>query len=352
MAWKPKEKELTREEAVALARAEAAPYWHNSGPLVVGIRHEGRPLAMPLDDGFAAKVWLVYFIDPAEYSGIEALHYAAEFNRRYAYLQVHPLVVLRTAFRALTDAKVVENYLRANQLQYPVALDPEGTLAAGFGVQATPSVLLVDRGTTRALRTGVKWMDGFEAELQRFLRTDDPGLALPNRYEEAPGRVRDRLKLDFGRGHGAAFPKPGFGAPTAQGFATGLFTGEQRAPGELQLSLTGRWIQDGDRIATQDPTAEISLRSPSAAFGLIAQSLAKVREDAHITFEVNGKPAFDVFGDEDLHFDDEGHALIRADLPRLYLALRALPPRERDLTLRFPHANRAPVALYGFRFGD
>ena len=56
MAWKPKEKQLTPEEAIAQARKELAPYWLNSEPLLAAVRGDDQKITVhPLAKDFESK---------------------------------------------------------------------------------------------------------------------------------------------------------------------------------------------------------------------------------------------------------------------------------------------------------
>src|SRR5581483_9150852 len=95
MVWKPKEKELTPEEAVAAAKKELAPFWHGSPPLLAGVLSPQGVTAHPLDPAFGAKSWLLFFLDPTDAAGESAFSYARELHRRYHQHNVGCLLVFR-----------------------------------------------------------------------------------------------------------------------------------------------------------------------------------------------------------------------------------------------------------------
>ena len=96
MAWKPKEKPLTHEEAIAVARAELAPFWMGSEPLIAAIRaREGKASVHPLDKDFERRSWALIFVDLMNYKGEGVLRYAREWARRYAAHNLGVLLVVR-----------------------------------------------------------------------------------------------------------------------------------------------------------------------------------------------------------------------------------------------------------------
>jgi hypothetical protein len=350
MVWKPKEKELTPEEAVALAKKELRPFWHGSAPLLAGVAHGGRVTAHPLDPEFLKRPWLIVFIDPTDFSGESVFLHIREFVKRYQQHDLGFLIVLSPTFQFLRDANSVEHLLRKHQITVPVAVDADLMLSRAFGAASLPRVILLSEGRFAIERSGSEWVKDLELDIQKFLRVKDPGLPLLPVFRSAEKLNSDAGRADFGRGRGVDFGSPGFGPP-AGAFATAKFAGAR--PPILpsgRYHLSGTWIQDADRIATSDPAAVLTFHCPSEGLALVAQTLARTREPAKIVVEAGGVPVMDVFGGMDLGFDDEGQSVVRVDDPRIYEALIHLPAKSREITLRFPTADRVATAIFGVRF--
>src|SRR4051812_43129684 len=81
--WKSKEKEISVEEATALAKQELAPFWFGSSPLLVGVFIDEKYIAVPLEESFNKKPWLLFFIDMTDFSSETLLLYSQEWHRRY-----------------------------------------------------------------------------------------------------------------------------------------------------------------------------------------------------------------------------------------------------------------------------
>lgn len=358
MAWKPKEPELTLEQAVELATKELASFWHGSKPLLAGVRNGNAVQAFPLDLTFNERTWMLFFVDPTRSSGEVGLFYAREWHRRFAEHKIGVIIIFRPAFGFLRETRAIEQLMRREHFDYPLVVDAEGMLSAAFGVHELPKFVLFSKGKAILDRSGPEWTKGAESAIQTFLRASDPGLSLhpvidlddPNRPEWKRFKAREAGQMDFGAGRGIKYPAPGFGGP-AGGFRAGAFKGERPAklePG--QLFIRGKWLQDGDRIATADPDAQIGFRSPSSNIILVAQSLSKTGEPGKIIVEINDTPAYDACAGGDMVFDDEGHSVVRVEHGKQYEVLRGVPEKDREVTLSFPFADRASVALYGLRF--
>ena len=353
MVWKQKEKELTPEEAVKMAKAELAPFWMGSPPLLAGVKNNGtKASAYPLDPTFAEQKWLLLFFDPTDQAGENALIFAKEWHRRFAGQELKVLAIMKAVYPFLKDPKALSQIARDMDLPFPLVSDANETLFPAFGVDAFPAVLLVERNRNVLKRTGLRWADGLELEMHGFFRSQDPGLPLLPPFVPHGKLHEDILRVEFGRGHGGRFPVPGFGN-IANGFGSGLFTAP-RPPklGTGEIYLSGKWIQDVDRIVTSDPKAELGIECSSSRFGLVAKSLSKTVEVPRVIIEAAGVPLGDVFSDEHLAFDEEGQSCIHVTEGQLYHVIQKLPAKSRSLTLRFPMAERVQVALYGMRFSE
>lgn len=320
MAWKPKEKELTKEEAVAAAKKQLAPYWIGSTPLVAGVEREGALLAFPLEEAFEKKPWLVFHIDPTSLSGRTALTFAREFHQRYARHELGMLFVLEPRYDYLNNRDLLETFLRREQLEFPLVIDHDGRLSAALGIRTSPELLLIDQARIISRYKAIPPLDKAEIALQKFLRSRDPGLALLTPYESRRSLHLDTLQVDFARD-----VKPASGK--------------------------GNWKRASDHIWTNDKDAEISIRIPGASLFVIARSLAKVAEPAKIVVQTEEGTVLDVFAGDDLSYDEDGNSLLKIEQPRLYHALEKTPEKQRNVTLRFPFADKVPVALYGIRVG-
>lgn len=324
MVWKPKEKELTKEEAVELARKELQPYWHGSSPLLAGVTTAQGPTAFPLDPEFFKKPWLVTVIDPSTFTGRNVLEFVREMERRFRpQQQLTPLLILKKSYSFFTELKNIEGLIRSESIQFPLVVDHDGMLVKAFKVTQTPAVALVSEGKVEWLRQGEGWYKGIEADLHLFFRKDDPGLPLlpvwttPESYRlELPG-------LEFGQGRVDA----------------------------KRVKMSGSWKFETECATPVDNDATVEFQLSGEALSLIARVTKISPEPAKIVFELSGAPAYDMYSGGDLDFDDEGQSLVRVEGPKIYSVLQGVPAKFRSVTMRFPNANRVPLSLYGLRMG-
>lgn len=327
MAWKPRAKQLTPAEAVAHARSELAPFWLGAEPMLAGVRTaDGRATAHPLDKSFDQRAWVILFGDLTDFTGEGVLAFAREWMRRYSSHELFALFVVRSTYSFLNSAKALPPLLRKSFESFPVVLDNDGLIAEAFDVKPNgwPAVKLVNQRKVHFERSGPRWAEGVEKEIQSYLRIKDPGLPL------AP-----------------PFTSPEFVFKASSGAELG-----QRARSPI-FRLDGKIALEQDRVIVQSSAASIRFRSPLSRVSVIAQSLLlSAGEPAHIRVELDGGPVFDAVSGPDLTFGDDGGSEIKVTDGRLYHALQGLPHKSREITLRCPDADRLPVAIYGVRFAE
>ena len=352
MVWKPKEQELTPEEAIALASAELKPYWIGSEPLLAGVVNGATAAVHPLRADFSEKNWLLFFLDRHSHVGTSALHAAREWYRRYSSNGLSFLVFLREGYKELSDATVIEESLiRPMQLGFPVAIDKSGALAAAFRAEILPKVLLLSGRKTLFERDGPDWGKGAELEIQRFLRVADPGLPLLRAADFAALSRVDHSAVEFGRGRSPEVRFAGVERSREQNNERSRDQ-DKGALSEIGVRLNGKWEQVEEKAWSADRNATVSFKSPTTVVSLVARATRRVQAPPRIVVEVNGIPPFEVFAGSDLDLGDEGGAVLRVSTGRLYDALVRLTATDRNIVLRFPDTDEVPIELYGLRFGE
>lgn len=327
MAWKPKEKQLTPEEAVEHARRELAPYWLGTDPLLAGLRGaDGKATAHPLDKAFDKKAWLIYFADLTSFDGETLLQYAREWVRRYSGYELGQLLVVRKSYSFLSSAKSLQGIFRKPPDAFPVAIDSDGLLTEAFGggKAVYPAVKLLHQRKVVFDHSGPEWFRGLEKEMQQFLRLKDPGLPLAPPFEPAGSYPHDVSTAELGAGVRSSIFK-----------------------------FTGKIAQEQERVVAQDPSATIRFTSSASRVSIVAQSVSSTEEPSRVRVELNGDTVYDAVAAADLSFGDDGGSEIKVRQGRLHHALHSLPiDKGREITLRFLDADRLPVAIYGARFSN
>jgi len=327
MAWKPKERELTEEEAVDQARKELKPRWLHADPLFTVLyegegqdeRTLGEPKLFPLDKSFRARRWLLFFFDPTSYVDRAFHTHLKDLVRRYGQQGLTPLVVLAGRPPFLLDLPQQIHFLRSLKAEWALVSDVEARIAKAFGLTQFPAVVLMDRGVLALQAVGPQELPGFEERLQAYLWKLEPGLPM---YPALPtsGVLREELfRLDF----------------DPQGVGPLKFS---RPPGEL--------IDGGYLIS--DPTLTVSFESPGPEVGFVFAPQSP-EEVAHAVVESEGMPIYDSYHGEELRMDDEGRTGFVINEAKLYRATRGLPDSFRKLVIRFPGADKMPLRWYGVR---
>lgn len=359
MAWKPKEKDLTAEEAVALARKELEPLWFRSDPLICGVVGENGPQAVPIDSGFLKKSWLMVFTDPTLFSGDAVYRYVREWSKRYSGHGLGFLLVFRQAYRFYRDRPVINAIIDREEINLPLVVDAEGALAHAFGVTGYPQAVLIRTGGQVIHHSaGKNWSEDLEPKIQAFLWESDPGLPLSPPADLSIGLSSDWYSLEFGfdaaPAVAAKFPLPQFpaGAETKRTVKFAGMRTDQMEP--LEVFLAGEWTQEADRMVTHDPQATIGVTAPSGRVSILAESLGKHDDlrSSKIVVMIHDKSAYEAVAGDSLTLDESGQSLVRVREARVYPILKALPAKDREITFKMINADREPIAIYGIRYGD
>ena len=333
MAWKPKEKKLSAEEAIDLAKKELAPYWFGSAPLLAGIHSAGKVSAHPLDPKFVDKTWVILFIDATTFAGEAALGFFQEWFHRYGSHDLNFLLFLRFPYQNVYTRTAIEEVLiQAQGLTFPVAIDVDGSLGAAFGAIQTPKVVCLKGGRLLFEYSGPTCAHDGEVTLQKLLRTVDPGLPLLPVMFSDPQIIQDR-RIDVGSIE--------FGTNSKTIIESATEVPDAVPAG--RLVYTGEWKREAELMLTSDPKATISFRSPAQRISVIARSKQKTIETGIIQVQINGLSAYEAFRGRQLSSDDEGNTVLKISSGWLYEALFLKPiaislcgfPRQTVLRFQF-----------------
>ncbi|HUP58655.1 MAG TPA: hypothetical protein VM598_14445 [Bdellovibrionota bacterium] len=352
MVWKPKEKELTLEEAIEQARRELSPFWLGCAPMLAANRGEdGKLSVFPLTKEFSEVPRVFLFVDPTQPGSEYLLQFGREWGRRYQAHGCGFLAALRTPYSVASQAPEFQEFARRTSLGFPIVLDRDGLLADALAGPKLPAVVLLHEGKTVFVATNWTEPEAIELKLQEYFRRKDPGLPLRPPYRRDATVPSETISLELGLGRGHAFPAPKF-RPGTGGFHAARFEGEVRAeklpPGTFQIR--GSWLQDGDRILTSDPESAISFHASRANVAIVAQCVSKISGHGRITVELEGRPIFEIFAGSALQMEEDGQSRVQVGALQLYPILRALPPESRSVCLRFTGAKEFPLAIHGLRF--
>ncbi len=353
MAWKPKEKKLTHEEALTLAKKELTPYWFGSDPLIGAAQTEQQIQIFPLSHSFNEKPWFILFVDIMHPIGELSAHFTKEWHKRYYQNGLNFLMILKASYTELFTPPLIQHFIKKLQIPFPVVLDHNNLLTAGFGIKDSPSVILYSNEKKIFTHTPQVFFSNTELSIHHFLRATDPGLPLLPIYQSSEKQISHFEKIEFGRGQGVQFPSPGF-IINETGYGIGAFK-HMATPVQLKkndLIISGSWAQDHERIITMDSHAAIHFYSEHPQIAVVAQALTKHPADrGEIVIEVNGAPAYDTHIGENVILDESGLSMVKIESGNLFHILKNLPTNRRNISLTFPKSNLVPIAVYGLRLG-
>jgi len=376
LSWKPKEKDLTPEEAIALAQKELSPFWAGSLPQIAGVIKEGRPVVVPLSPDFIKKAFLLFLVDPTTFAGETTFEFAREWFQRFNVHELGIFVILLPPYPFWRSAETLRRQVEELGAEFTLILDADDTLGKAFHSGPVPKVLLLDRGKKVFEYEGENWLDNTEIDIHNFLRITDPGLPLSPKYQPR-GMVKDLLRFEFGFSpkfdKTVSIPGPGFTKYVEPEKAGQKFSGKsskkEPPPAELrrgdfqdplpqavrsgEVFLRGVWIQDAEKITTKDPEAMVAFTSQGSRVSVVLESAARIASEYGImTIEVDGNPAYEAISSHLIGMDDQGRSMVEIQNPQVYELLVKLENKPRNIVFRFPKADKIAVSIYGIRFAE
>lgn len=323
--WRPKEKELTPEEALIAAKKELAKFWMTTDPLFAGVSQDDKTYIVPIDPSFENRDWFFYLSDPAQLTSEEDFRYFQELRSRYEEHNLTFLYVLqpRTAF--FKERENIEALLRRFNLLLPTVIDADGKIGVALDWKTEdhshPKVALISRKSRVAQWSGPHWKEGLEKGIQDFLRKKDPGLPLESpvvfptfKLEESRTWFRGKTEIDFE---------------------------------EEGIVFGGVWRREEDRFVTQDPKAFIEFPIKSPEVSVLAYPTGKPTHFAKVLVEFDRSPVPGSKVGPDLTADDEGGTVFQLKEWRHNHVLTDLT-KSGTVVLKFPWADKSNIAVYAF----
>ncbi|MEK6705788.1 MAG: hypothetical protein AABZ06_08365 [Bdellovibrionota bacterium] len=327
MIWRMKEKPLTTQEAITLAKKALYNSWFNSEPLLVGIRDEKKISVHPLDQEFNKKPWFIVFLDPTTFSGLDAINLLREWFKRYGPYNMGFLGVIKPPYNEYYKGTSEERLaFKEQKNQLPLVIDIDGLICGGFCVNDFPRALLLKNGETLIEHDGPSWADGLEIKIHKFLRDTDPGLPLLPVIADLAGLGRDIKQVEFGKK--ATDNRANFS----------------------EIDISPKFEQNEEAIIISDSAAVLKFESAYPRFSVVAKSYSKLIEPVKLMVELDGLPVGEDYHGESLSVDEEGRTIAKISVAGVYHLLRNLDPAHKQVTLRTPTTKHAPLAVFGFRF--
>lgn len=333
MVWKPKEKELTKEEAIALAKQELTPYWSNRTPFLAATTTDDGSSLYGLDPIFEKQDWTIFFIDPMTTGVEKQLIYFSELQKRYSEYDIGFLVMLLNKFNFIKKEFFIQNLCEKYRIEYPLVVDHDGGMQKALGLIEFPVVYFFQNSKLIWSISGEEIFENLEDRLQKLLRKKDPGLPLSPLFVFEQSMPKQIAFYDFGKKGGDIWAK------------------KRSDVSSKKIFLSGKWSQDDEKIFTSDPKAQLIIQTQGVGASLIVESLSSERVlPAQVIVELNGAPVLEIFSGEDLESTDGAASVLKVMDGGMYQILSGLTGENQEITLSFDEANLHPVGLYGIRF--
>ncbi|MGE4232564.1 MAG: hypothetical protein AB7F43_04470 [Bacteriovoracia bacterium] len=173
----PKTAELTLTEA----RRYLLTSWLNSDPLLMGYQdEEGNSFLFLLDDAVKSKILLLHFWDYTNVQSVRELDYIKEWHTRYSGSGLLIVGVHCPMFSFGKERDLLQEVLREQKIEYPVALDSSFALWKALENRCWPRRALFDpKLQLYSSFEGEGDYQNFELKIQTLLRQLSPGLACP-----------------------------------------------------------------------------------------------------------------------------------------------------------------------------
>ncbi len=324
MSWGNKSKELTAEEAIAIAREELAPYWFGSDPLLIGLEQGGGYQAFPLNRDFVKKLWLILIVDPTTFLGESILDLIREWEKRYRVLSLNVLVIYSVRYQFQKNPRAAQRWIEGEATTCVRCVDVNSRLVSAFHATDLPKVLLFREGVRLFEYIGKNWIFETDFQIHKALRMADPGLPLPPVLQGLDHLTLDTQMVDLNS--------------TTLGF-----------PG---LSLLGNWSHDEEKIWTNDEDARLNFRSFGSEVALLARPKEESDSTPTLVVELNGLPPYDAVRGSSLRVSESSDLVASLNGLNLFSILTELPTHERNVTVRFKNIKECPIEIYGLRFGE
>ena len=324
MSWTRKEKELSPQEAIALAREELSPYWMGSDPLLIGLEQAEGYQAFPLNREFIKQLWLVIIVDPTTFCGVSALDLVREMESRYRVLSLNILVVYSVRYHFQKNPTAAQKWFEEATTTCVRCFDVNSRLVSAFRGVEMPKVLLFKEGKKLFEFSGQGWISEMDSNVQKALRLSDPGLPLLPVLKSVKGLSFDLQSVNL-NANSMSFPG---------------------------LILSGHWDADEEKIWTKDVDAQLSFRSAGSEVSILARTKDNTDIVPSLVVELCGLPPYDAVRGKHLRMSDNSELIVTLSESKLFSILTQLPSDERQVTVRFRNVNNSPVEIYGLRFGD
>lgn len=319
------------------APALYADYWLNGEPVIVS--------------ALQGSVIFLFFWDYSCAQSLRFLPYVKEWSRKYHPFGLVTVGVHSPRFPFAKDPDGVQKALDRLDVRFPVAMDNEGFIAAGYGVRSLPLGVIIDKyGYVRALIHGDGSFIAAERTLQGYVYDigmlgELPLLMDPVRDIDREGSIvfHPTPELMAGYRYGSLGNVEGYFPESYVEYADpGIYI-------EGKLYAEGTWLNGRDRIRLAMPVQKegqiiVSYQGADVSGVFASEEGTEVRLAVH----QDDEPLTLANGGNDIVIGGDGSSVLRVSEPRLYSIARNKEFGEHLLRLS---ASGGDLAVYAISFG-
>lgn len=315
-----KEKPLSIDELREKVRKESSANWTHNEPLF-GIANtpEGSRL-ISTSEITDEQVLVVFLLDAGDYVTDRIFEVLGIWKERYKRLNYKPVLVFQQNYMFLKNKKFFERFKNVPLLaSLPIYLDPFGELFEKYGSTQEPTVFFLNRGnltysTSLKPDFGTKLLE-VEAQLQKNLRVEDPGLSLPLLYQYE------------------------ISAPV-----------DVRAVKPSELTRDGQWIDGRTSLVTDDPHATLTFGFEGKNLRFISTLHAQARENAKIQITFDGGPVPRALLGSGVHANEKGQTILEITRNTgIFEVIQSDAPVRGIVRFHFFSVIETPVIFYELR---
>ena len=341
MGWKKKEKELTLEQALQLAKKDLAPFWLGSSPLFTAFEQDGAVKLFPLDEKLFRGRWIFFFLDATSFTFEETITIIENYRGQYESLGVQFLCIFQPPYQPLADPKTLELLLEETNLRRPWVIDHDGFIHKVYEVGRLPAAIFSEDRKVLVRSDSLETLPQFENELQRLLRKDDPGLPLLEPFSTSNILVRDKFRIEFGK------------KKSDMPLVRQKEVDDNFIPADDLVYLVGDWDKNEDEMMPSSPNAKIIFAiKNSSALSVFCSAAGTASDRSRVSVELNDAPVFDSASGKDLVTDETGKTVLKILEPKNHLVLSGLSKERHVVQLEFLNPEKVKTKVYGIQISD
>jgi hypothetical protein len=319
MAIRRKEKPLTLDELKDKLSAASIENWIHGDPLCAYTPLIDGGKIITLSPKVENSLLMIFLLDSADYATDRSLEVLTKWQDRYRKLAWTPIIAFRSKYDFQKNPRFFDRFRQMGSFQaLPLLIDPQDELFSFYDAKG-PTLVFSDRGETifnELLQPDFeKQVERAESSFQQTLHRRDPGLPL---LEVEPTKLV--LPIDH---------------------ATQTAT---------QLGPSGYWTNAENSIASDDPSAKLTIPFSGTHLRLVAITHPNARENTKAQIFLDDVPLASNIHGAQVHPGDRGQSVFEVNKHTgIYELVKSERKIQGVISVKFLNALENPVIIYEAR---